>query len=365
MKIILLSDANSIHTLKWVESIKANNFNVLLFSFFKPNKVSMQKYVHLNVKVISPDLKSKIKNLRKPNLSKIRYIKSIFLLRKTIKDYKPNIIHAHYASSYGIIGMLSRFRPFILSVWGSDIYFFPYRNYINRKLIKYVIRYSDRVCSTSLAMKKIIATEYQRLDVDLIPFGIDTDLFKLNINSNNQFTIGTIKSIEEHNGIDCMLEAAKIIIHDFKKEVKVLIVGAGSLLKEMQQKTSELNLNDNVTFTGYIPHENVIKYYNKLSVFVAVSTRESFGVSILEAAAIGIPSITSGVGGLKEVNIEGKTGLIVSPNDPMKLAQAILLLYEDENFRRKLGNNARKRVVENYSWENNVNKMINLYNEYI
>ena len=48
--------------------------------------------------------------------------------KKTIKDFKPNILHAHYASSYGILGYLIKFKPFILSVWGSDIYHFPNKN---------------------------------------------------------------------------------------------------------------------------------------------------------------------------------------------------------------------------------------------
>ena len=63
----------------------------------------------------------------------------------------------------------------------------------------------------------------------------------------------------------------------------------------------------------------MINYYNILSIFVAVSERESFGVSVLEAAACGVPSITSNVGGLIEVNLNNKTGLIISANDPIKL----------------------------------------------
>ena len=133
MKIILLSDANSIHTLRWIESLTLNNFEIRLFSFFKPERGINKKYKKLNVKVISPDLRSNIKNLREPNISKIKYLQAITLLKKTIKIFGPNIIHAHYASSYGVLGFLSRFKPFVLSVWGSDIYYFPYIKYLKPK----------------------------------------------------------------------------------------------------------------------------------------------------------------------------------------------------------------------------------------
>ncbi len=364
MKIIILSDANSIHTLRWVESLVSNNFKIRLFSFFKPKKDLIKKYKKLNVKVISPDLRSNIKDLRKPNLSKIKYLLAIPLLKKTIKNFNPNIVHAHYASSYGFLGILSRFRPFILSVWGSDIYHFPNKNKLNKWLLKYVIKNSDKVCSTSVAMKQIIVNKYNRNDVEIISFGVDIKLFKPKLNNQN-FIVGTIKSIEDHNGIDCLIDAAKIVITDYKKDICFYIVGDGSLRKEMEKKAKNLKIENKIKFLGFVKHENVIKYYNKLSIFIAVSKRESFGVSILEAASCAIPSITSGVGGLTEVNVNNETGLIINPDDPRKLASSIVKLYNNKDLRLKLGKNARKRVEKKFNWEKNVNEMIKLYKTYL
>ena len=363
MKIIFLSDANSIHTLRWIESLSSNSFEIKLFSLFKPKKDLIEKYKKVNVNIISPDLRSNIKDLREPNLTKIKYLQAIPLLKKTIKDFDPDILHAHYASSYGILGYLSRFKPFILSVWGSDVYHFPYKNRLNKWLLKLVIRNSDKVCSTSIAMKKIIEKEYKRYDVEVISFGIDLDLFKPSFNTH-KFNVGTIKSIEYHNGIDCLIDAAKLVIDDYKKNIFFHIIGEGSLKKEMQQKAMDLDIEDNIKFEGFVEHENVIKYYNNLSIFVAVSTRESFGVSILEAASCGIPSITSNIGGLTEVNIHNETGIVIDPNNPKKLAKSIVKLFEQKKLRLELGNNARKRVEKKFNWKNNVNEMIKLYKSY-
>jgi len=361
LKILLLSDANSIHTQRWVKSISANGFEINLFSLFSPSRDSNKKYNKYNVKIISPDLKSNINNLREPNISKIKYLKSIPLLKRIIKDFKPDILHAHYASSYGILGLLSGFKPFILSVWGSDINHFPYQNKFNSWIIRLVIKNADVVCSTSKSMKEIIENEYKRYDVKLIPFGIDIDLFNSGTMDKKKFTVGTIKSIEEHNGIDCLLNAAKLIIYDYNIDIDFIIVGGGSMLNEMQKMAVALSIENNVKFVGQVDHEEVIKYYNCISIFIAVSRRESFGVSVLEAAACEIPSITSNVGGLTEVNVHYKTGFVVNPDDPVKLAESIIELYRDENLRLGLGIEARKRVINQFNWNDNVNQMINIY----
>ena len=364
MKIILLSDANSIHTQKWIESLNRHDVELQLFSLFKPNEDLISKYKEYNISITSPDLKPKIKELREPNISKIKYLQSIPLLKRMIKNFSPDIVHAHYASSYGILGIICGFKPLITSVWGSDVYYFPYKNILNKLIVKTVIKRSDMICSTSNAMKRLVEKEYRRFDIEVIPFGIDPNIFKPFKGTRKEIVVGTIKSIEKHNGIDCFLDAAKIIISDYNKDINFKIIGDGSLKEQMQQKAANLNIKNNIKFIGFIDHKHVIDYYHDISIFVAVSTRESFGVSVLEAAACEIPSITSNIGGLIEVNSHNETGIVIEPNKPKKLAESILKLYDNDNLRLRLGKNARKRVVKLYNWENNVANMINLYNTF-
>ena len=187
--------------------------------------------------------------------------------------------------------------------------------------------------------------------------------FKPKKTKMNPFTVGTIKSIEIHNGIDCLIEAANILINHRNKDINFIIVGDGAIKREMEKKSEELKLENRVKFIGYISHEKVIEYYEKLSIFIAVSTRESFGVSVLEAAACGLPSITSNVGGLIEVNSNNKTGLVISANDPLSLADSIDALYTNETLRLKLGLNARRRVKSLFEWTKNVDQMIKIYED--
>ena len=364
MKILFLADANSIHTIKWVESLHKHKLNILVFSLFKPTDDVVQKYQNWGIPLISADLQSKIRNLRVPNISKLNYLTAFRLLKKTMNAFEPDIIHAHYASSYGVLGYLSKFKPFILSVWGSDVYDFPQKNQLNKWLLKKVIHSANTVCSTSEAMKAVIATQFDRFDVKVIPFGVDANVFAPASESLQQFTVGTIKSIEAHNGIDCLLDAANIIINEYHNTyIHFLIVGQGSLLGEMKQKTTDLGLDNYVKFAGYIPHEKIVEFHQKLSVFISVSTRESFGVAVLEAAACGVPAITSNVGGLPEVNQNNYTGYVIPPNDPEKLANSIFKLFKDKNLKDQMEENARDRVAKKFNWNKNVIQMVNVYQE--
>ena len=115
----------------------------------------------------------------------------------------------------------------------------------------------------------------------------------------------------------------------------------------------------------YLPiyHYLCQKVEQRLSIFIAVSTRESFGVSVLEAAACGIPAITSNVGGLPEVNKHDETGIVILPERPNELAEKIIYLYKNNQWRLKLGNNARRRVVSDFNWDKSVSQMLKIYDK--
>ena len=91
---------------------------------------------------------------------------------------------------------------------------------------------------------------------------------------------------------------------------------------------------------------------------------ESFGVSVLEASACEIPVITSNVGGLKEVNLHKKTGIVIKKDNPGQLANSILKLYHDDTLRINLAKTARMNVVKNFNWECNLRQMIDIYSKY-
>ena len=115
MKVLLLSDPSNSHTVKWANSLVEKGIEVYLFGLSAYNPAPY----HPSIKIESLNTPDFIKQKLNGNILKSMYLLKLPRLKKVIKTFKPDVVHAHYASSYGLLGSLSGFHPFIVSVWGS------------------------------------------------------------------------------------------------------------------------------------------------------------------------------------------------------------------------------------------------------
>ena len=296
---------------------------------------------------------------------KIRYLKILPLVKKIIKEFSPDIVHAHYASSYGLLGVLSGFHPFIISIWGSDVFDFPKKSFIHKYVLKYNLGKADYILSTSIAMAEEIRL-YTDKKIEVTPFGIDLEKFKEfeveSLFADIDIVIGTIKSLEDVYGVEYLIRTFKLLVDKYPHlPLKLLIVGSGSLESELKNLVQALRLSTQTIFTGEVLAKDVPKYLNMLSIYVALSKRESFGVAVLEASACSKPVIVSNVGGLPEIVEDAVTGFIVAAKNPKETLIAIEKLLVDIVLRKKMGEAGRKRVKSLYNWDNNVQQMIEIY----
>ena len=183
-KICFLADAHSIHTRKWVQYFSEFSNEIHIISM-RETDYEYESNVHVHV-------------LRSIGANKLSYFLLIKTVKKLIKNIKPDILHSHYATSYGLYGRMCNFHPFVISVWGSDVYEFPKGNKIKGLLLKYILKGADKVCSTSNDMAEETKKYYDK-DIVITPFGVDIDKFKCNtpILNSNFITIGVIKGLEK------------------------------------------------------------------------------------------------------------------------------------------------------------------------
>jgi len=353
MHICYLGDINSIHLRRWVGEFlnKGDKIEIITFSQgnFKNAKVHCFPVNNINIK-------GGIKNWK--------YLYYVPAIRKLIKKIKPDILHSHYASSYGLIGALSDYHPLIISVWGSDVFDFPRRSLLHKRLLKYSLNKADIVCSTGRGMaeeiKKIINKQ-----VFVTPFGVDTELFKPYKNKKSKsVTIGTVKNLEKIYNIDLLIKSFVELKERLKNKIdlRLLIVGSGSDEKRLKSICRKLKVEKYTTFTGRIEHKNIPSFLRKMDVYVLLSKMESFGVSILEAEACGIPVIVSDTVGANDVVINGKTGYIVNVENIDNVVSIIERLLLNKRLRECISKNAREFVIKNFNWKNSVVKMKKLYN---
>ncbi|MGQ0571214.1 MAG: glycosyltransferase family 4 protein [Armatimonadota bacterium] len=106
-----------------------------------------------------------------------------------------------------------------------------------------------------------------------------------------------------------------------------------------------------VRFAGFVEHEDLPQVYENAAVFVSPSLQEAFGMTLVEAMAMGLPVVSTRTGGIPEVIDDGRTGLLVEPGDARGLAEAILKLLNDPSLRAAMGASGRRRVEERFSWD--------------
>ncbi len=366
-KILLLADVNSPHIQKWAGSLSAY-YHIGVFSIGKSYTTWHQELPNFE---LFDEHGFKTDIFYKKTFEKISMLRLIPSLRKVIRKFKPDIVHAHYATSYGFLGLFAGFHPFWISVWGADVYDFPEEGFLQKRILIANLKNADRIFSTSKSMA-VQTKKFTRKDVECVPFGINTSVFKpvevKKIVDGNPLVIGMVKTMQEKYGVEYLIRAFKMVQEKMPgTQMKLLLVGGGPQREYLEQLTVDLGLKQDVLFTGEIPFSKVVEYHNQLDIAVYPSTldSESFGVSILESGACGKPVVVSDVAGLKEVVVENKTGIIVPRKNAGAVADAILKLIGDEHLRKSLGENARAHVQREYEWNDCLKLMMEKYNSFL
>ncbi|MDP3790187.1 MAG: glycosyltransferase, partial [Candidatus Omnitrophota bacterium] len=223
------------------------------------------------------------------------------------------------------------------------------------------------VASNDMAKHMIddFGTPYDR--IRLIPRGVNLDEFKFaKREKQKDFVIGIVSRITPLKGHADLFRAAAIIFRKMPN-IKVLVVGNAPSSKpkykeELEVLTRQLGIGPVVDFMG--SQEDIPAILSKLDALVLPTrTPEAFGRVIIEAQASGVPVVATRVGGITDIMQDGENGLLVPPEDPRSIADALMNLYKDRGLGRSLALKARQIVEEKYSLRPMVEKTVNLYEE--
>ena len=281
------------------------------------------------------------------------YLTCIRRLQRLALAFRADIVHAHYASSYGVLSGLARLRPRVVSVWGADVYKTPERSFMHRRVISWALNSADLVLSTSWTMRAH-ALQLCRRPIEVVPFGIEMARFsppEKGPGRSKVLTVGTVKSLEVKYGIEYLVRAFALVRARCPNVgLRLLIVGGGSRHAALERLVADLGLNDVTEITGPVPYAEVHLMHQRLdvAVFPSIDESESFGVSVVEAQACERPVIVSRVGGLPEVVEEGRTALVTPPRDVPALAAAIETMVLNRSYASAMGRAGRERVARMY-----------------
>jgi rhamnosyl/mannosyltransferase len=290
---------------------------------------------------------------------------SISLLKKLAAQ--ADVIHYHFPWPFmDLVHFLSRPKKPCVVTYHSDI--IRQKNLLKfyRPLKHLFLRSVDRIVATSpnyLATSDVLKQYSHKVDV--IPIGLDQDTYAAPSSEKKAYwrnKIGDrfflfVGAIRYYKGLHILVEAAR------GTDYPIVIVGAGPIERELKQQAVTLGLR-NIYFLGYLPDEDraALLELCHCVIFPSHLRSEAFGISLLEGAMHGKPLISSEIGtGTTFINISRETGLVVPPNDPAALRNAMQYVWEHPEQAAEMGSRAAARYRQLFTADQMASAYVDVY----
>jgi glycosyltransferase involved in cell wall biosynthesis len=251
---------------------------------------------------------------------------------RAARHMDADLLHAHWLPAGWVAARTG--KPYVVQVWGTDV------ELARRapRLARHVLRQARLVIAASTALAEA-ARQLGAEDVRVIPSGVDLPTeIGAEAEPPEVLYAGRL-SLEK--GVLELVEAAR--------GLNLIVAGDGPLRARVPGAR------------GFVPHDELQRLYARAAVVACPSRREGFGVACLEAMAHARPVVATAVGGLRDLVVDGDTGLVVPPRDPEALRAALVSLIADRELRRRLGAAGRRRAEERFSWPASADATIRAY----
>jgi glycosyltransferase involved in cell wall biosynthesis len=282
---------------------------------------------------------------------------TVVRVRAALRLLRPQVVHAHQITSLLYSGAAARSLGVSLVVHtehGRE----PYARRLRTRLLgRLAGRFADRFYCLSQDMAKEILRHriVQSRKIHVIGNGIDTARFRQQgdrVELRRQMmippdspVIGTVGRLTTVKRQDLLLRTFARLRRHFPT-AHLVLVGGGPLMDELRGLAAALGLSEHVHFLGYQAEPE--RFYPVLDAFALTSDSEGIPQALLEAAAAGVPAITSRVGGVPEVIDAGRTGLLFNAGDETGLLEGLRVLLADRALAARLAHAAREKVEESF-----------------
>lgn len=363
MRICYLGDYHAIHTIKWLKFF-AGRHEVYLISLEAPTwemgPAKVEDYEALGIKV---------------DLVKRRGVNKLLgagRVKKLVRAFSPDIIHAHYITHYGYLAAKSGFRPIVMTAWGSDVLIDVHQNRMKGQMVRYALKRADILTcdgeNTAGALRELLGGDER---IRKIYFGVDTKKFgpdrrdygfydKYRKDKNGKVVIN-LRGFTEVYDPGTFINAIPPVVEKFPGTIFVMARDSDRR-KIFEDMAASLGVADSVKFVGNLPFEELPKYMASADIYVSNSLSDSgISASTAEAMASGTAVISTDVADASYWIDNGRSGFLIAKGDSKALSEKMISLLADDNLRKAVGREARKTIEERQDYFKEMGKVERIY----
>ncbi len=302
--------------------------------------------------------------------NKLKLILAIPKIRNIFKKY--DIIHALDGYPYGVVAAIAAVglkKKLIITLVGTGAVHPLYRIF-KRWLVVWAYKKANRLVAISNNTKKEILEIVHGLKIDIIKHGVDFARYNI-VSSSYQKEIKqlgpyilSVGSLKKRKGFQCSIEAFAEVAKKFPK-LKYIIVGDGREKQNLEFGIKNLGLKDRVMFLRNLHHDFLVSLYQNAELFILLPQDdnkdiEGFGLVFLEAAASGLPVVTTTNSGAEDAILDGKNGILVPPRNFKKAAEAIVKILSSPELKEFLSIES-VNFAKSMTWEKVAREYKTLY----
>ena len=294
--------------------------------------------------------------------------KAILTIKSIIKKFNPDMVIAERTTSYGYLASVSGIKPVVIAQQGiTDLWPLNSPLYIFKKRLQdYAFKKADLIHAWGNVME--IHMEKSNVDMSkvmVLPKGINLDYFEFKDNDNDTMINAIVtRSLQQEYQHDLILKAFAIVK---QKNIpfKLTIIGDGTEMNKLKSLAKELNIGNEVIFTGKINNNEIPKFLAQANFYISTPITEGVSASLFEAMACGCFPVVSDLPGNRSWISQKENGILVNIENEFNLAHELEWAFHNKDFTKKSIAENRKLVEENANYQINMKKIADTYNDLI
>ena len=310
MKLLFLGPA-TVHLANWINEFVLLGANATLITLHR------DRHFECNATVI--DLSRNVRG----GWRKISYLSQLPEIGRLVREANPDVLVCYYATSYGLLGKLTRFKPRIVVAAGSDIHFRGSKRLLLEPIARYVIKGAAAVVCWSPAMKgRLVALGAEDSRLIVQPRGVPLGRFSPAKGPGPVTTIACVRRFSPIFHHDTLIRACAIL-KQRGGSFRLVLCGDGPERARVEQLASDCGLEGEVEYAGHVSHREISAVLNRADIYVSLADTDGASASLFEAMAAGCYPIVSNIAANAAWIEDRRNGRLVAVDDHEGLAMAV------------------------------------------